>query len=51
MFVNINIISGISTVIHRLAASNNPYIPDSFDASKALEYLLYIDANNLVIIS
>jgi hypothetical protein len=39
---------GISTITHRHAVANNPYLPETYDETKPSEYLAYLDANNLV---
>lgn len=38
---------GVSTVSHRYAKANNPYIGDKFDSENPTKYLQYLDANNL----
>ena len=38
---------GISTITHRYAKANNPYIKKSYDKSKPNSYITYLDANNL----
>ena len=39
--------SGITQSVHRWAAANNPYMGSEYDRSKPIEYLQYLDANNL----
>ena len=46
MFEN-GIRGGITQSVHRWAAANNPYIGSNYDSSKPIEYLQYLDANNL----
>ncbi|CAF2101616.1 unnamed protein product, partial [Rotaria magnacalcarata] len=38
---------GISTITHRYAKANNPYIPNDYDENKPNSYISYLDANNL----
>ena len=38
---------GITQSVHRWAAANNPYMGSEYDSSKPIEYLQYLDANNL----
>lgn len=38
---------GISMITHRYAKANNPYILECYDETKAREYILFLDANNL----
>ena len=38
---------GITQVVHKYAAANNPYMGDKFDPSEDTTYLQYLDANNL----
>ena len=39
---------GISTITHRHAIANNPYLPsEKYDSSKDHSYIMYLDANNL----
>ena len=38
---------GISTITHRYAKANNPYIQESYDKNKPHSYITYLDANNL----
>ena len=39
---------GISTITHRHAVANNPYLPsEKYDSSKDHSYIMYLDANNL----
>ena len=46
MFEN-RIRGGITQSVHRWAAANNPYMGSEYDRSKLIEYLQYLDANNL----
>ena len=46
MFEN-GIRGGITQSVHRWAAVNNPYIGSEYDSTKSIEYLQYLDANNL----
>ena len=46
MFEN-GIRGGITQSVHRWAATNNPYMGSQYDSSKPIEYLQYLDANNL----
>ena len=46
MFEN-GIRGGITQSVHRWAAANNPYMGYEYDRSKPIEYLQYLDANNL----
>ena len=46
MFEN-GIRGGITQLVHRWAAVNNPYMGYEYDRSKPIEYLQYLDANNL----
>ena len=39
---------GITELVHRWAAANNPYM-DEYDNSKPTKYLQYLDANNLYV--
>ncbi len=48
MFLERAIRGGISTVTRRQATANNPYIPDTYDPTKPHDFLMYLDANNLV---
>ena len=47
LFIESSIRGGISTVTHRHARANNPYIGPDYDPSKPHSYLMYLDANNL----
>ncbi|XP_052124667.1 uncharacterized protein LOC127749656, partial [Frankliniella occidentalis] len=38
---------GICTINERYAECNNPYVPETYDASKERNYLVYFDAVNL----
>ena len=39
---------GISTITHRHAVANNPYLPnEKYDPTKEKSYIIYLDANNL----
>ena len=39
---------GISTITHRHAIGNNPYLPsEKYDSRKDHSYIMYLDANNL----
>ena len=38
---------GITQVVHKYAAANNPYMGDKFDPNEDTTYLQYLDANNL----
>ena len=38
---------GITQMVHKYAAANNPYMGDKFDPNKDTTYLQYLDANNL----
>ena len=38
---------GVSTITHRHAQANNPYLPETYDKSKPTNYIPYLDANNL----
>ena len=38
---------GITQVVHKYAAANNPYMGDKFDHNEDTTYLQYLDANNL----
>ena len=38
---------GVSTISNRYGKSNNRYMGDKYDASKATKYITYLDANNL----
>ena len=38
---------GISTITHRYAKANNPYIQESYVKNKPHSYITYLDANNL----
>ena len=46
LFIEKGIRGGISMISHRYAVANNPEIPD-YDASKPINWLQYLDANNL----
>ena len=46
MFEN-GIRDGITQSVNRWAAANNPYMGSGYDSSKPIEYLQYLDANNL----
>ena len=46
MFEN-GIRGGITRLVHRWAAANNPYMGSEYDSSEPIEYLQYLDANNL----
>jgi len=47
LFIEKGIRGGISTITHRHAKANNPYIPESYDKSKPNSYITYLDTNNL----
>ena len=47
LFFEKSIKGGISSVFHRYAKANNPYLSDSYDPSEETSYLMYLDANNL----
>ena len=38
---------GICCISKKYARANNPYLPETYDASKPSNYLLYLDMNNL----
>ena len=46
LFVEDGIRGGISQITHRYAKANVPQLED-YDPSKEIEYLMYLDANNL----
>ena len=37
----------ITQSVHKWAAASNPYMGSEYDSSKLIEYLQYLDANNL----
>ena len=48
LFIESGIRGGVSTVNHRHARANNPYLEDGeYDASKPNSYIILLDANNL----
>jgi hypothetical protein len=48
IFIESAIRGGISTITHRHARANNPYMkPEDYDPSTPNSYILYLDANNL----
>ena len=47
LMVESGIRGGVSTISHRYAKANNPYLPESYDESKPTSYIMYLDANNL----
>jgi hypothetical protein len=48
IFIESAIRGGISTITHRHARANNPYMkPEDHDPSTPNSYILYLDANNL----
>lgn len=47
LFIEKGIRGGISTITHRYAKANNPYIPETYDPKKPNSYITYQDANNL----
>ncbi len=47
LFIESSIRGGISTVTHRHARANNPYLGPDYDPSKPHSYIMYLDANNL----
>ena len=47
LFIEKGIRGGISTITHRYAKANNPYIPKTYDSNKPKSYITYLDANNL----
>ena len=46
LFIEKGIRGGISMISHRFAVANNPEVPD-YDASKPINWLQYLNANNL----
>ena len=46
LFIEKRICGGISMISHRFAVANNPEVPD-YGASKTINWLQYLDANNL----
>ena len=46
LFIEKGIRGGISTITHRYAKANNPYLKD-YDKEKPNSYIMYLDANNL----
>ena len=38
---------GICCISKKYARANNPYLPETYDASKLSNYLIYLDMNNL----
>jgi hypothetical protein len=47
LMVEKGIRGGVSTISHRHAKANNPYLPETYDTSKPNSYIPYLDANNL----
>jgi hypothetical protein len=47
LMVERGIRGGVSTISHRHAKANNPYIPETYDTEKPTSYITYLDANNL----
>ena len=47
MFIDKSLIGGMSGVFNPLALANNPQMGDLYEASKPLNTILYMDANNL----
>jgi hypothetical protein len=47
LMVERGIRGGVSTISHRHAKANNPYLPETYDESKPNSYIPYLDANNL----
>lgn len=46
-FIQKTMRGGISYAGQRFAKANNPYIPKTYDPSKANTYIIYLDCNNL----
>ena len=38
---------GVSTITHRHAEANNPYLPETYEKNRPTNYIPYLDANNL----
>lgn len=47
LFIESGIRGGISFAGSRFVKANNPYIPETYDSTKPISYILAIDANNL----
>ena len=47
LMVEKGIRGGISTITHRYAKANNPYIQETYDKNNPNSYIIYLDANNL----
>lgn len=47
LFIEKGLRGGVSSIFHRYAKANNPYLIDDYDPSKETLYLGYFDANNL----
>ena len=49
MFLELAMRGGVSTVTKRKLTSNTPEIPDTYDPDQPIVWIIYLDANNLVI--
>ncbi|CAG2251529.1 unnamed protein product [Mytilus edulis] len=47
LFVEKGIRGGVSSIFHRYAKANNPYLFDTYEPTEPTSYLSYLDANNL----
>ncbi|XP_071138725.1 uncharacterized protein [Mytilus edulis] len=47
LFIEKGLRGGVSSIFHRYAKANNPYLINDYDPSKETSYLGYFDANNL----
>ncbi|XP_063243608.1 uncharacterized protein LOC134542910 [Bacillus rossius redtenbacheri] len=47
LFVESGIRGGVAQCMKRHCVANNMYVPETYDASKAITHLQYLDANNL----
>jgi hypothetical protein len=47
LMVESGIRGGVSTITHRHAVANNPYLPKTYNKNKPNTYIPYLDANNL----
>ena len=47
LFIEKGMRGGVSTISHRFAKANNPYLADGYNSSEDTSYIMYYDCNNL----